>query len=125
LIQRQALVGIVPDTCENWLLNQRVGRFLPRNREELESKYAYWLARGVQKRILETAYGGAQPNISPSDIEEIKFPFPPLAEQRRIVMELDGLQAEVNKLKRLQSETSAELDALMPSILDKAFRGEL
>lgn len=26
-------------------------------------------------------------------------------------------------LKELQDETSAELDALMPSILDKAFKG--
>ncbi|TMA52427.1 MAG: hypothetical protein E6J80_12320 [Deltaproteobacteria bacterium] len=28
-------------------------------------------------------------------------------------------------LKRLQAETAAELDALLPSILDKAFKGEL
>jgi len=29
------------------------------------------------------------------------------------------------RLKRLQAETAAELDALLPSILDKAFRGSL
>jgi type I restriction enzyme, S subunit len=46
------------------------------------------------------------------------FPKPPLAEQRRIVAELDAL-------KRLQAETAAELDALLPSILDRAFKGEL
>jgi hypothetical protein len=28
-------------------------------------------------------------------------------------------------LMRLQAETAAELDALLPSILDKAFKGEL
>jgi hypothetical protein len=28
-------------------------------------------------------------------------------------------------LKRLQAETASELDALLPSILDKAFKGEL
>jgi len=38
---------------------------------------------------------------------------------------LDTLQAEVDALKRLQAETAAELDGLLPSILDKAFRGEL
>ena len=27
--------------------------------------------------------------------------------------------------ERLQAETAAELDALLPSILDKAFKGEL
>jgi hypothetical protein len=31
----------------------------------------------------------------------------------------------VDGLKALQDETSAEIDALKPSILDKAFRGEL
>jgi type I restriction enzyme S subunit len=35
------------------------------------------------------------------------------------------LQAEVNALKRLQTETTTELDALLPSILDRAFKGEL
>jgi restriction endonuclease S subunit len=49
----------------------------------------------------------------------------PLAEQRRIVAELDALQAEVDALKRLQAETAAELDALLPALLDRAFKGEL
>jgi len=31
----------------------------------------------------------------------------------------------VNALKRLQAQTAAALDALLPSILDKAFKGEL
>jgi hypothetical protein len=39
------------------------------------------------------------------------------AEQRRIVAELDALQAEVDALKRLQAETAAGLDALLPAVL--------
>lgn len=34
-------------------------------------------------------------------------------------------QAAVDGLKRLQAETAAEPDASLPSILDKAFKGEL
>jgi type I restriction enzyme R subunit len=37
----------------------------------------------------------------------------------------DGLQGQVDALKALQSQTQAELDALLPSVLDKAFKGEL
>jgi type I restriction enzyme S subunit len=55
----------------------------------------------------------------------LPIPIPPIAEQRRIVAELDALQAEMNGLRRLQAKTAAELNALLPSILDKAFKGEL
>ena len=43
-------------------------------------------------------------------------------EQCRIVSELDALQEEVDALRRLQAETAAELNGLLPSILGKAFR---
>jgi type I restriction enzyme S subunit len=60
-----------------------------------------------------------------NDLRKVPIPVPTLAEQRRIVAELDTLQAEVDALKRLQAETAAELDALLPAILDRAFKGEL
>jgi len=50
---------------------------------------------------------------------------PPVLEQRRIVAHLDALQAQVDELTTLQDATRAELDALLPSVLDRAFRGEL
>lgn len=73
----------------------------------------------------KTGLADAQVNISQSILKATPVAYPPLAEQRRIVAELDALQAEVDALKRLQAETAAELDALLPSILDKAFKGEL
>ena len=49
----------------------------------------------------------------------------PLDKQRRIVAYLDGLQAKVNALRELQSTSGEELSALMASVLDRAFKGEL
>ena len=43
-------------------------------------------------------------------------------EQRRIVAYLDSVQARLVALRELQSQTQEELDALLPSVLDKAFR---
>jgi len=44
-------------------------------------------------------------------------------------MEWQNLIARVQKqtdaLRKPQTETAAELDALLPSILDKAFKGDL
>ena len=37
----------------------------------------------------------------------------------------ETLFAEVDALKRLQAETAAELNALLPALLDRAFKGEL
>ena len=48
-----------------------------------------------------------------------------LAEQLRAVAYLDDLQARVDALKRLQAETADAVDALLPSVLDKTFSGEL
>ena len=55
---------------------------------------------------------------------DVRFPMSE-TDQRRIVAYLDGLQAKVDELRRLQAETQKELNALMPSILAKAFAGEL
>ena len=65
------------------------------------------------------------PKLNRKQLFGFGFSPPPLAEQRRIVAELDALQAEVDALKRLQAETAAELAALLPAILDRAFKGEL
>lgn len=73
----------------------------------------------------KTGLADAQVNISQSILRATPIAYPSLPEQRRIVAYLDGLQAKVDDLKKLQAETSAELDALLPSILDKAFKGEL
>lgn len=64
-------------------------------------------------------------SLSVGRIRQIEVPLPPLIEQRRIVAHLDALSAKLEALKQFQAATAAELDALLPSVLDKAFKGEL
>ena len=73
----------------------------------------------------KTGLAASQVNISREKLLALQIPVPPLPEQHRIVAYLDDLQAKVDCLKALQGQTQAELDALLPSILDKAFKGEL
>jgi type I restriction enzyme S subunit len=63
--------------------------------------------------------------LNQNHVRAIPLPLPTLSEQRRIVVYLDNLQSKMDELKRLQAETQNKLDALLPSILDKAFKGEL
>ena len=90
-------------------------------------RYACLAANAPQSRdYIENAAitTAGQLTVNQTMIRGFKFPIPPLAEQRRIVAELDALQAEVDALKRRQVETAAELGALLPAILDRAFKGE-
>jgi type I restriction enzyme S subunit len=79
----------------------------------------------LQRQILSGVRGGIQADLGLKTIRELRIPVPPLPEQQKIVVYLDDLQQQTDALKALQAETSAELNALIPSILDKAFRGEL
>lgn len=65
------------------------------------------------------------PKLNRKQLFSFPFTHPPLPEQRRIVTYLDDLQAKVDSLKRLQAETAAELNAMLPSVLDRAFKGEM
>jgi type I restriction enzyme S subunit len=64
-------------------------------------------------------------SINQRQLKSFRLFHPPLEEQRRFVARSNAFRAKVKTLNRLQSETAAELDALMPSILSKAFHGEL
>lgn len=65
--------------------------------------------------------GDRRQRVQPSQILNHELWLPPLTWQDRLA----EVRAEVNLLKRLQDETAGELDALLPSILDQAFKGEI
>jgi len=79
----------------------------------------------LQHQIQERAKGDMIRHLVLREIRDLTVPVPPLPEQARIVAYLDGLQAKVDALKALQGETAAELNALLPSVLDRAFLGRL
>ena len=67
--------------------------------------------------------GGAGRNrtLGISTLEKILVPVPDLADQRWFC----SLLAKATGLRRLHNETKMELDALLPSVLARAFAGEL
>ncbi len=89
----------------------------------------YWLRSvPVREYIRKTAKGTSPTMKKISQVIVMNIPFPSslsLQHQHQMVGYMDELDQSVNKLKQLQSETTAELDALLPSILDKAFKGDL
>lgn len=118
-------VACAPADLEAANVNQHVAIIRPS--DGLSPRYLmYWLSQpSVQDSINDEQKGATRQGFTKAQIEAFAVPVPSLAEQRRIVAYLDDLQAKVDALKQLQAETAAELDALLPAVLDKAFKGEL
>ena len=98
------------------------------NLEKLDPKFAMlWMNSPESRKLVESRAitTAGQYSISQTSILSLPIKLPPLGEQRRIVAYLDGLQAKVNALRELQSASGEELSAMMPSVLDRAFKGEL
>ena len=126
------LVGacaIVDETRPRLLLSDKTFRFHFRQDGGVIPKWLdYAMKSPVLREQIERGASGTSPtmkNISKEKVLGFLLPPHSLSEQRRIVAELDALQAEVDALKRLQAESAAELDALLPAILDRAFKGDL
>ena len=112
---------------QRFSLGQRVMMIRPNKVVVLPKFFLYQLLSPqiYEDQILPLSKGSASPHLNIGTLRQFRFLLFPLPEQRRIVAYLDDLQAKVDAVKRLQAETSAELDALLPSVLDRAFKGEL
>ena len=143
-------LAIVQENLGKLYLNQRVGKFEVINHEKFVQEYVYWIARGVEERIKKLAWGGAQPNVSNKQIENMDFILPSKEIQSKIISFLNDLKN--NKLKQnyyfdekcekyiinlqynginlnnIQIETSAQqslLKQLKQTILQEAIEGKL
>ncbi len=107
------------------LQNQRVGNIKLRNESLGSKKLLYYLIASLRKEIEDRAYGGAQPNISPTLIETIQILLPPLAEQERIVAKLDKLFAQHEKIKKALERIPQLLKDFRQQVLTQAVSGKL
>ncbi|MBI5194110.1 MAG: restriction endonuclease subunit S, partial [Nitrospirae bacterium] len=106
---------------KSWITDNAL--YLTKISDRLDPRYlVYALSNSDLRQVANQA---AQPVVSQKKINPIEISVPPLPEQRRIFAYLDDLQSKVDALKRLQVETAAELAAMLPSVLDMAFKGEL
>ncbi len=106
-------------------INQDMKALFPN--EKIMPEYLCCVLWGLNDLLLELVEKSTHDTrkLETPKLLNFKIPAPPIPEQRRIVAYLDELQAKVDIMKRLREEAMKELDALLPSILDKAFKGEL
>jgi type I restriction enzyme S subunit len=115
-------VSIVPPAYPEWNINQAIVTF--RTSSGLVNQLlAHWLlARPVLSRLERTAKATAgQHNLQVSTCRKLPIPVPPLAEQKRIVAEVDR---HLSIIREVEAEIDANLEraqALRQATLAKAF----
>lgn len=91
----------------------------------LESRYLWrWFQAQYETTRLQGNGTGPQA-LNCQRVREIPVNLPPLAEQREIVRRVETLLAFVDRLEARLARAQTAVDRLTPSLLAKAFRGEL
>jgi len=73
----------------------------------LEQKYLFWFLRFKRRALIESAIGGAQPNISQGILRNLEVPLPEIAEQQEVVAEIEkGRRPQSRRRRSLGSHRS-------------------
>jgi type I restriction enzyme S subunit len=94
----------------------------------LDLDYLYrWLQQDVLLRYIESGSDrtAGQDGIRKELVESYPFFLPPLPEQQEIVRRVEDLFAFADRIEARLAVAQKTVDRLTPSVLAKAFRGEL
>jgi type I restriction enzyme S subunit len=79
----------------------------------------------IFKQARERVSGIGTPDLHLIEIRDFRAPLPPLPEQQEIVRRVGALLALADQLEARYAKAKAYVEKLAPSLLARAFRGEL
>jgi type I restriction enzyme S subunit len=124
LMAWEGALGVVPPECDGCVVSTEFPVFEVNQERVLpEVLDTYFRTPSVWPKIAGESTGTniRRRRLNPKDFLNYEMPLPSMETQ----MTFRRVRAEVDALKRLQTETAAELEALVPSVLDRAFNGGL
>jgi len=93
---------------------------------ELSLRYMFHYLTLNKRKLIESAVGGAQPNISQTILKNLNVSFPVKHElQELIVSEIESRLSICDKIEESIQQGLQQAEALRQSILKKAFEGKL
>jgi type I restriction enzyme S subunit len=125
ITNNQVKACLYPQDLPNALLNQRVAKLAPTARILRGYLLAYLRSEHFKSAISAVMPQTLQPNLSPRDLAALPIPFPSLAEQTRIVAEVERRLSVVEELESVVTANLQRATRLRQSILQNAFTGEL
>lgn len=102
-----------------FLLNQRVGKFVPSNK--LDKQYLFYYLSTQVENHLEISAGSAQPNLSTEQIKGMSIPLPNILAQKRIVAILDQAFADLEQVRAKTEQNLKNARELFDSYLQQVF----
>jgi type I restriction enzyme S subunit len=104
---------------EEVLQNYRVGRFEPKNQDEIHKGFLYYTLTTQQflNQVFSKVNAGAQGNIGKTDFEKPKFKRPPFNEQIMIFRRLESLNHKLKAEEILLSKYQNIKQGLMVDLL--------
>lgn len=109
--------GRVPDDGRTYLHNQRIGKVVPRNVNDVDIGFLYYLALSpeVNRQLFASASGSKILHTSPGRIEAVEVLLPPLDNQRRIAHLLGTLDDKIELNRRMNETLEGMARALFKS----------
>lgn len=126
LVGHAAISDGQPERCIYPDLMMRV----PINEKVADKMFVwFWLQTPLVREFIIANAKGTSPTmkkISQSTVEQIPFPVGiSLEQQQKVVGYFKGLQEKIERLATVQTKTLTEFNSMLPSILDRAFKGQL
>ncbi|AZQ49528.1 restriction endonuclease subunit S [Burkholderia cenocepacia] len=124
-IIRSTKVALVPDSLNGANITQGTARFRPSS--VIRSKYlAIALEAPETQEWLHSHFRGIDmPGLNLADVRRVPISIPPISEQDEIIKKVDLLFRLCEKIRRRATDAYKKIEDLTPSILVKAFKGEL
>ena len=113
-------LGVLPHAAAT---NQAVCAIFPD--DDLDQKYLFWFLRYARSDLLNQAIGGAQTNISQEILRNLQVPIAPLAQQIRIVAEIEKQLSRLDEAVASLKRVKANLKCYQAAVLKAAVEGKL
>src|SRR5450759_880054 len=111
-------VVIAPEDLQRGVINQALLKITLDSKLVIPIYFLYlFQSDEIQRQI--SRRGSAMSNMtSMKNLKQIKFPIPPISDQRRIVSLIENLRTRLETAKSLQAEVKGELNALKSNIIE-------
>ena len=119
-------LAVIPSTLPEGNFNQAAVLIRPYHHKELLVKYLfYYLSEMSEINSISTKGSAGQVNISLTQSQNMRIPLPPLAEQQRIVEEIERWLKLIDIIEQGKADLQSTIKQAKSKILDFAIHGKL